>query len=743
MPHEQKLYSWENTINNNLIITEDKTEQIKKITLDTTDINTNSNNDFDNIIVTSSNLDCDDNLINIKKKIHKNMPSNLSVFSGKQRLIREANYTFLDKNGARKRGTRTSPSFFYMRPLLNNLRSLDQMLERTINLEDAESIQSKFRDVCISCENYLENRNPWTAEGKARKQMVKDFYAEVKSESLRFSERIDYMERNQDAEYTGTWISLLSDIRTEYYTDGEDGVKIKSVGNTTDVLCVKKGDKKVYFKENEKLPSIEDDDLWDMEIKRVGSPDKEDQTQANNLKIIYDALKSLSTFISIKNIHNMLDDPRTECKMINKLSEYFKENKNYKELELEKVVDAINLLDTLTQEYTTLYNEYKELRKSLKEANTDADKNSINEKIRQKNAEIKACNYYALANSVLRVAKNIRCASIAVNHAKINENSELSKRNVASARMAKLLGLNNDDSNQIAKSVMADVCINGEHKRGIVMEEVKGTHIYEITKNEKIKRIPRYTEAAFRELINLQIFDLIMGQVDRNNSNYLVQYTISKDDNYYDVSHITGIDNDTCCGNINYMDILKKGENGINRLKNIEFLGSPQIPVMEQELANKIKILTPEIIHHQFCDILDKSERKALIDRIQGVQDFLKRMEKLDKKKTAKFILSKTDTDEWKNRLNEYSTSIKTRIDSDEKAANDYKNRISDKFKEKILKQVPGPNEKPMTDEYINNTYKLIDKNAENLRNLTRNKILLTTYFNPEYLDIKPKKNLS
>ena len=73
-----------------------------------------------------------------------------------------------------------------------------------------------------------------------------------------------------------------------------------------------------------------------------------------------------------------------------------------------------------------------------------------------------------------------RLASVGEEYAKIDKNAELTRRNVACSRMAKLLGLNDGKSNLIVNSRFADIYVNGKLKQGIVMDEAPGSNVEDL-----------------------------------------------------------------------------------------------------------------------------------------------------------------------------------------------------------------------------------------------------------------------
>ena len=115
-----------------------------------------------------------------------------------------------------------------------------------------------------------------------------------------------------------------------------------------------------------------------------------------------------------------------------------------------RLEDEINLkkaqfikLSPESEEYTKLEQSIKDMELQLK----DSDKSF-------------------LAGELLRYKKVYTSDSIASKVAKIETYEDLSKRNVATSRMAKLLGI----EDMIAKSDMATVTINGKTMTGTIME---------------------------------------------------------------------------------------------------------------------------------------------------------------------------------------------------------------------------------------------------------------------------------
>ncbi len=541
----------------------------------------------------------------------------LEVFSRKESLLRGGRYTFLSKKGEFVQGTRSTPSKKYMKPILDNLKRLDGLLSGRFDAKDADTIHNCFRDTIISCENYISNRNPWTTEGKARLQMVKDFQAQIRHESVRFAQRVEELEKNPElAKENRTWLSILSDVRREDIQNGRDGVKVTMGGaGSSTIYIIEKDGKKRFFKENEKVPK--DRVIANLDVTLASLKDKKDEKDTRRLKYLEIAKKALikryatevqffKDFMSVKNRNAMTA----------KLCEKLKSDKNFA-------------------------NRIYEIRKFKPATEEDDDLLYIGE-------------------AILQAKRDAILSEIAVDDAKIDAKSDVSKRNVATSRMAKILGLDY----MVAGSTIADVTVNGKKMSGIAMEEAKGECYIDIGEAAvKKKRKPRYSPKAFKQILNLQIFDVICGQVDRNAANYLCTYEEKADSNVTEIKEIKAIDNDLSFGRLSYNEIVNAGRQGVNRLRSFENTGGKlTIPCVDKELADKILAVDTEMIDYQMCDILDKDERKALIDRIKGVQKIIRKMMNEERKKKAKGRKTSSkfpENDEsWVKAYNDYMKEI-------------------------------------------------------------------------------------
>ena len=555
-------------------------------------------------------------IVDQREKVPAHMPPAMDVFFRKQSLIRSGNYTFLAKKGVMMKGTRSTPSKKYMKPILDNLESLDNLFNEKFDIAKKDVIQDLFLKTIIACENYIENRDPWTAEGKARLQMIKDFRAQMRHESIMFAGRVEALsteETNANVNTTKTWLDVLTEVRTDNIEHGKDGYKLEEGGaGTSKIYIIEKDGKKQYFKENEKCPVNDFFILMDEPIKKL-SEKEDDKSQ-----------RRLGYLKAIKRV--IMEKYKTEAEAAKQLKLAYRKD--------DKLYAFIIAMFGKDQEINNMMLEIME-RTNAHPEEKDNDMDFIN-------------------NELKEVMKKKTLSAISFRDAQIQKNAEISKRNVATSRLANFLQI----GDMVSESKLVKLSINGKQMNGISMEEAKGEKITSIVKNaEKNKKKVRYSPKAYRQLLNLQLFDLICGQVDRNMGNYLCEQEETGDG--VEITQIKAIDNDIAFGNLDYEDIYQKGLYGINRMRNIEYADELQVPAVDKLFADRILALDEKTINYLLCDVLSKSERTALIDRIDGVKRALRtRMNAEAKRRNKKKIILDNNPEDWKKSLDDLSKNF-------------------------------------------------------------------------------------
>ena len=567
-----------------------------------------------------------DELSKKRVEVKDKMPLGIDVFREKQNLVRNGRYRYLDSKGRAHDAARLTPSSKYMAPVLDKLKEVDNKLSGQFDPGAIEAVRKSFIDAIIACENYLDNRNPWTDEGKARKRMVRDFYAQLKQESVQLSERAQELENTgKEIEAGKTWLDILRDVRTDEYKNGENGVKISMGGaGTSEVYIIQKNGVKTFFKEKEEIESVSFSKLIDRKKNELeknsreyakSSADKDTITaslEKNRQRaklldgVAYLIKKKFG--ISESDVGDFLRSPEGMNVILHRIVKSA-QNTKYKDDFAKAYSDHKAMAKTL--------NDMKESLKKMPE--DDPERSELEKNIQmQIDLIMSESDITFIGKGLESISKKLLLPKVATGSAKIRLGDELAKRNVATSRMAKMLGL----EGIVATSKLSTVEVNGKTMTGIMMEEAKGPDAYDlieasVNKNEPIK----YTSDSFRELLSLQVFDIICGQTDRHIKNYKVQFEEKEGTRIF--KSIKGIDNDMAFGELSYSEIKGSGLRGYAAIKNIEIDGNMAIPFMDHKLAMNIKALKPEILEYQMADLLSKKERKALISRIKGVQKII------------------------------------------------------------------------------------------------------------------------
>ena len=227
-------------------------------------------------------------------------------------------------------------------------------------------------------------------------------------------------------------------------------------------------------------------------------------------------------------------------------------------------------------------------------------------------------------NGQLRTPKETEFRA-ATRDAKIDAGMTISDRNASSSRVAERLGL----SEIVAKS---DTILVRDEKgvyRANAMESVRGENVLDMrTLVERVQESPEdkelygkeisFSGKAARQMFELQIFDLITGQTDRNPGNYRVFYEIRG--NTVQINGIKAIDNDISFGKIS-------AEHSVGTLyalsdKNDDDEEIASIPFISQELYDRLMMPGLDLVlKYDQLDLRTDSEIKALLDRFTFVRN--------------------------------------------------------------------------------------------------------------------------
>lgn len=197
-----------------------------------------------------------------------------------------------------------------------------------------------------------------------------------------------------------------------------------------------------------------------------------------------------------------------------------------------------------------------------------------------------------------------------------DEKVNMTKRNVATSRVAGLLGL----GHLVAKSEMAEIYdeATGHTFHGNLMEKAKGEMSgNDFNKKQKAGRkngnkdiTVNVTGEFQRDMCNLQVLDVICGQMDRHAGNFFVSTN-----DIGELLGLQGIDNDAAFGRNKQVTSAKLGDRHDRAVYDTE-TGEMILPYMDKNLAERIIQIEPEMITFALKDLLKDDEIKGVIKRL-------------------------------------------------------------------------------------------------------------------------------
>lgn len=224
------------------------------------------------------------------------------------------------------------------------------------------------------------------------------------------------------------------------------------------------------------------------------------------------------------------------------------------------------------------------------------------------------------------------------NPATVGETFNQTNRNVATSRVANLLGIGGIVEQSSTVKIREKG--SGQVTKGNLMTLAKGDQggavaggkIYEgMRRMDNIQERMNWAGKLFaptvqKELCSLQVLDYICGQTDRHANNFFLEK-----DSSGSYAHVHGIDNDMSFGTGVDLGklVAKTGDHERKRSMRmvVDAEGNLAIPHMDRQLAMNIKSLTPDELRFALEDIIEPVFIEAAIARLKIVQDAIQREE--------------------------------------------------------------------------------------------------------------------
>lgn len=215
-----------------------------------------------------------------------------------------------------------------------------------------------------------------------------------------------------------------------------------------------------------------------------------------------------------------------------------------------------------------------------------------------------------------------------------DEKVNMTRRNVATSRVAALLGI----GNLVAESKTAEIYdeSNGTVTRGNIMKKSVYSESARSAADDNKARTGQETVSVTggfqRDLINLQVLDAICGQHDRHQDNYFVSR-----DEFGNFSGLQGIDNDASFGR-GELSLTNRIGGSTRTVYNDN--NEMTIPYMDKNLAERIRRINPEIFKYALHDLLKPDEIEAAENRLKRVKEAVEKQMQTD---PSRFL----EDDQW------------------------------------------------------------------------------------------------
>ena len=239
--------------------------------------------------------------------------------------------------------------------------------------------------------------------------------------------------------------------------------------------------------------------------------------------------------------------------------------------------------------------------------------------------------------------------------AKIRGGMTISDRNVSSSRVAQRLGL--EDTVAESKTIIARDA-QGKAYRANSMEAIKNAMtMFELSRCVKQPNHNLYqckveiSGNAAKQLFELQVFDLITGQIDRHANNFMALYEHNPETKTVLVTKIKAIDNDLSFGELGEKEVNTGIGDRMNPLS--DHMGQDGKERFSIPFISKVfydRLMTPGIdlvMRYDQLDLRSQPEINALIKRFVFIQNQIRDLVSRGKLKVLE------NEDEWEKEYRE------------------------------------------------------------------------------------------
>ena len=473
---------------------------------------------------------------------------------------------------------------------------------------ELQKMKANYEDLIDKCKMYI-NTHPgdrsFFGKGRIRKRMVTNLKIRAKAEFEKLDKRANNLHDQAKGRHDGrpTWINVLAEARVKPVDLSiKEKYKIKPIEQDfSAVLEIKDDDNNTFY-------------IKDMEVYQNMQTKSSYIWQSKSLSTgQFYTLTEIPIMRALNQILLKEDNNEPGFNLLNSLLECKKKDPKLKDLPLNEFLMDKAGWDVVELIFGTYFDLNDSCAKILQERKLDMDKLFDNKEF--------ICKYLTqfLSSKVLKT----NCEN-----GKISNGANLSKRNVATSRLAKLFGI----GDLVMSSEIVRYQKNGEWREGILTQKAQGTPFSNFVNEEN-----NISPETMLDFNTIELFDIICGQVDRKPNNLMVE----RNPNSFKISRPICINNDYSFGKLKYKDVAY---NTIGRSNPFEVKGGLcRLQFLDKDVVEKLKGImeNEETIRYELIDLLDKDEIECLLDRIRGV---LKTIERT-KKKNNNFLVKRDKVD--------------------------------------------------------------------------------------------------
>ena len=477
-------------------------------------------------------------------------------------------------------------------------------------LERIKGLYAELIDACTSYVGNIKDRGRGKSDsGKTRLKLTQEILSHTQKEYGAFQvyAKEYFASHGQEGR---PWTAVLYQVRAKDMRANTEGFEVVS-GALSTVYKRKQNGKTTYIKAEDRLTWKGDEESAIELYLSSGAPKAEE-----TVNMFSQAKKSLGDDINLvwSYIAQALNERINDQLKMNDVE--FKNN--LKKMREAAFVNALGMLGARDSNVEKYINENKNL----------------------------------VQNFLVYVIRKRKEYSAATEGAGIASGEVISNRNVSTSRVANSLGVDDivaksdtilmkaEDGSMINANEMEEA---GTSDSKYKVRSLRDCYYMALRTKSKLT----YTAEALKQSFELQVLDLICGQVDRHMGNYSAFYTVSG--KTITVHGIKAFDNDMSFG-IKNLTAMNGDETHAKQLVEGKKISVPYLP---KSYYDRIMAYTPEQAAHEQLDIRSKAEIASLQKRLMDVKTQLQKLYT-----QGRLQLLETE-DQWEKALKEYVTGAK------------------------------------------------------------------------------------